>query len=99
MRYLDLAEVKQHLNVDDYYTIDDSYIESLIDVAEEVVASHICRDLKELEVEGQLPSPLLHAMKLLIGTYYENRESIATIDKILPHGYDYLVALYRDYGR
>ena len=97
MAYLELEDVKRHLNIDLDYAGDDEYLLSLVDTAEEVVSQHICSNLNDMEVDGKLPSPLLHAMKLLIGTYYSNRESVTEKSVELPHGYYYLVRLYRQY--
>lgn len=97
MGYLDLDSVKRHLNVDLDYKGDDEYISDLIDTAEEMVSQDICVSLKKIEEEGRLPSPLLHAMKLLIGTYYSNRESVTDKGIELPQGYMHIVRLYRRY--
>ncbi|WP_144394833.1 head-tail connector protein [Pleionea sediminis] len=47
-----------------------------------------------------VPKPILHAIKLLVGHFYENRES--TVQGInvsmLPQGYDFLVQSYRNYS-
>lgn len=43
-----------------------------------------------------VPPPVLQAMKLIIGHYYENREDSTTLDlKNLPRGVDALLAPYR----
>ena len=43
-----------------------------------------------------IPSALLHAMKLLIGHWHENREVLAPVKLMsIPMGYDNLIASYR----
>lgn len=95
MMYITLAEAKKHLNIDTVFTDDDTYIQSLINVAENVVQQHIDVELSSFEV---LPSPLKQAMLLLIGNYYANRESVTFgAATPLPHAYQYLIALYKNY--
>lgn len=99
--YISLAEAKDHLRVEPDFLDDDKYIESLIDVAEAVVAEDICRPLVEVETaEGVLPPPLIQAMKLLIGTFYDSRETLAF--GVLVNDtkmYRHLIGLYRNYLR
>lgn len=97
--YLQLYQIKKHLNIDEAFHEDDEYLMDLASVAENVVQKHIDRDLADLQGdEGDIPSPLLHAMLLLVGTYYASRESVAYVSaQPLPHAYDYLIALYQNY--
>ena len=100
MTYLNLVEIKKHLNVDDCFQDDDSYIESLADVAEEIVEHHLRTSLDSIasEYNGKLPAPIKHAMLLLIGNYYANRESIAFASaQELPLSYEYLLSPYVNY--
>lgn len=98
--FLDLCVIKKHLNIDEEYTDDDSYLVGLAEVAEKVVERHIDQDLDSIvDEEGELPSPLLHAMLLFIGNMYANRESVAyTATSEVPKSYDYLLSLYRNYN-
>lgn len=99
--YVTLEQAKKHLNVEEEFTEDDAYIISLIEVAEEVVAQAVCRDLKELEAAGGvIPAPLRHAILLMIGNYYANREPVAFAQNAeLPKSFQYLINLYRNYER
>ena len=99
MTYLTLDRVKQHLNIDSYYTDDDTYLASLIDVVEMVVEKHIDYSLVNLQGEGvEFTPPLLHAMLLLIGNFYNTRESVSfTSAYEIPLGYSYLLDLFKDY--
>lgn len=100
--YLNITEVKAHLNVDADYTGDDQYIEDLILDVEEIVESEICMPISEIVTEsGAFPRVLRRAMLLLIGSYYRSRE-----DEI-PNGdssrmrmaSDRLMSLLRNYER
>lgn len=73
----------------------------LIDVAEKVVEAHIDCSLNDLlDGNGQLPLPIIQAMKLFIGNMYQSRESIAfTTATEIPFAYDYLLSLYKDYSK
>ena len=97
MEYLDLSQIKKHINVDDVFTDDDEYIESLGDVAEAMVSRHIDRNLADIAVNGQLPAPIRHACLLFIGNLYMNRESVSNISMMdIPKSYEYLLATYKN---
>lgn len=99
--FLKLEEIKKHLNIDDFYKDDDSYLTSLYYVAEKVVEKHTDTNLSELADDngGVLPPPLCHAMLLFIGDMYKNRESISfTSVNAIPFSYDYILSLYKFYG-
>ena len=96
--YLTLEQVKKHLLVDDDFKADDSYITDLITVAADSVSKHLDIALDELEEGGALPPSIIHAMLLMIGNLYANREPVTfgTVVKI-PYTYEYLVGLYKRY--
>lgn len=99
--FLTLERIKQHLNLDTYYTADDAYLMALESVVEKVVQRHIDTNLEELaESEGgELPQPLLHAMLLLIGNFYANRESVTSNAQTeIPLSYNYLLDLFKNYN-
>ena len=89
-----IEEIKQHLHIERDYHSEDSYLQSLIDAAQVVVQKHIC-DSIDGKSEGQLP--LAHAVKLLVGTWYMNRESLSNLNKA-NHSYEYILSLYKNYG-
>ena len=96
--YLTLDEVKKHLLID--HCDDDKYLADLITVAEDAVKTDLNLDsLEELEDEtGMLPASVLHAQLLLIGTLYANRESVTYgTPHTVPHSYEYLLDLNRQY--
>lgn len=99
--YLQLDQIKKHLNIDEYYKDDDEYLLYLASVSELVVEKHIDCNLVELcDSKGDLPSPLLHAMLLFIGDMYNNRESVSySSPHEVPFSYEYLLSLYKDYSK
>lgn len=100
--YLQLYQIKKHLNIDELFYEDDEYLLELGIVAEMAVEKHIDDSLDNIANGngGVLPSPLLQAMLLLIGNLYANRESVAfTSSTEVPHTFTYLIDLYRNYGK
>ena len=75
--YITIDEAKKHLNVDDSYKDDDTYIGDLIKVAEDSVAQHLDIALDDLVVDGVLPSAISHSILLMVGNLYANREPVA----------------------
>lgn len=102
-KYVTLDLAKRHLNVEESYDGDDTYISSLIDVAEAKVAKELCAKPEELAfIDGgeEIPAPLVHAMLLSIGAFYAYREDISSVSlKEIPNGAKYLIDLYRDYSK
>lgn len=99
--YLNLIDIKKHLNIDSYYTDDDIYLEALMNVAEKVVEKHIDLGLAIVADYngGELPPPLIHAMLLFIGNMYANRESVAFASASeIPLSYQYILDLYKCYN-
>lgn len=90
-----LDEIKQHLNLEKDWHGEDSYLQSLIDAAKVVVERHICDNIDGITSEGQ--KPLIHAIKLWVGTQYMNRESLSNLNKA-NHSYEYILSLYKNYN-
>lgn len=99
--YLQLYQLKKHLNIDEEFHNDDEYLVELAQAAQQVVEVHLDRPLNSLEnEEGFIPSSLTQAMLLLVGTWYASRESVSfASNSVLPHSYDYIIALYKNYNR
>lgn len=96
--YLSIDDVKRHLIID--HNDDDLYLADLITVAEDAVRRDLnLYSLKEIEnCSGMLPSAVTQAMLLLIGTLYANRESTTYGNPHpVPHSYEYLLDLCRNY--
>lgn len=98
--YIDLELIKSHLNIDQDYCDEDEYLLTLADVAVRTIERHIDHCIDDFVEDGQLEAPLQHAALLLIGNYYQNRESV-TYGQVLqvPHGYEYLLQTYVDYSK
>lgn len=97
--YLQLYQIKKHLNIDTDFTEDDEYLGSLALAAEKAVELSIDDKLSKLEDdEGYLPAPLTQAMLFLVGTWYANREPDAPVSMSkVPHTFDFIIDLYRNY--
>jgi uncharacterized phage protein (predicted DNA packaging) len=93
--YIDLDLIKTHLNIDQDYCDEDEYLLTLADVAVRSIANHIDQPIENFLEDGQLDAPLQHAALLLIGTLYQNRESVTYGQCVpVPHGYEYLLHPY-----
>lgn len=97
--YLQLYQIKKHLNIDEDFKDDDEYLMDLAYAAELSVQKSIDQNLSSLEDEdGMIPSPLLHAALLLVGTWYADRESVShTSTNPHPHAYEFIIGLFRNY--
>ena len=92
--------VKKHLNIEEDFTEDDLYITHLYEAAYLAVQNHIDFSLDILSEEngGNLPSPLLQAILLLVANYYSNRESYTSLSvNKLPQSVDWLLDQYKCY--
>ena len=95
-----LSQAKKHLNIEDDRTDEDEYIMELIEVVESVIENDIKKTIVSvLDANGIAPTPLKQATKILIATFFENRE--ATIVGLrmekTPLSYEYLIAPYKKY--
>ena len=97
--YVTLESAKKHLNLDDSFNDDDSYISLLIQAAEDAVSKHIDLPLVELEdSQGELPPAILHSILLLIGNLYAVREPVTFSSAAkVPYTLDYLLGLHKHY--
>ena len=72
---LTVEDLKKHLNID--HDEDDVYIQDLISVAEDAVETYLNRPLSDyVDSEGKIKPAIRHACRLLVGTWYANRESV-----------------------
>lgn len=96
MNYLTLEDIKNQIVMDIDYTDEDQYLESLGDTAESLVEKQINDKLCDVAAkhDGKLPSPLIHAMKMIVEYLYDNRGSA---DNDIPNAYFYMCKLYRNY--
>lgn len=93
-----LSDAKHHLNIEEEYTGDDRYIETLIKGAKSTLAGMANRDLDALNDEET--DVARQACLLLIGEWYMQREDSvvgAAVNRI-PNGVERLVHLLRSYS-
>ena len=98
--YIDTVILKKHLNIDESFIDDDEYIKALCLAAEQAVENHIARPLSEIVDEhGKLPPSVKHAILLLVGHFYANRESVSFASaSVIPLAYEYLLQPYKSYA-
>lgn len=96
MKYLTLAQIKQQCVIDAEYDGDDAYLEALGDTCEQAVERQVNCKLEDLAAEndGDLPMPLVHAMKMLVEYLYSNRGGE---DVQIPESFYYLCHFFRQY--
>ena len=100
--YVTLDIAKKHLNIEQDFHDDDMYLMGLIDAAEQAVRVHVNDgELDEIAERngGCLPAPILQAILLQVGNFYQNREIVGSKTAALPFNYQYLIDLYRNYNR
>ena len=96
MTYLTLSMIKKQLVIDDDFTDDDEYLEALGDTAEELVEQQIDKALADVLADNNnnMPAPLIHAMKMIVEYFYDNRGSA---ENEIPSAFYYICSLYRCY--
>ena len=96
----DINFLKKHLNIDEEYNGDDLLLEFYRSAAIKIVEAHLNKPLAQVKAEnnGIFPTPLLLAMMLIIGDFYQNREGTSSTSmSALSHSYDYILDLYKCY--
>lgn len=97
MAVVSLALFKKHVRADDFAD-DDEYLQHLLDTAEEWVTNGTNRteaELKEMD-GGKFPRPLIHAIMMLAAHWYNQRESVATVQmQQVPDALQALIKPYR----
>lgn len=75
-----LALFKKHVRADDFAD-DDMYLSHLLETAEEVIISATNRAVSELieANDGIFPLPLQQAIMMLAAHWYNQRESVASV--------------------
>ena len=96
MTYLTLSMIKQQLVIDNDFTDDDEYLEALGDTAEELVEQQIDKALADVLADNNnnMPAPLIHAMKMIVEYFYDNRGSA---ENEIPSAFYWMCQLYRNY--
>ncbi len=71
-----IRDIKKHLNID--FDDDDAYLLTLLKAAEQAISSYVNRPMTDFQdAEGDMEPAVLHAVRLLAGTWYANRESVS----------------------
>ena len=79
MTVVSLDVFKKHVTADDFAD-DDDYLTELLETAESAVIKATNRSKDELEqMEGKFPPMLKHAMMMLAAHWYNQRESVSTV--------------------
>lgn len=88
--------LKKQCVIDEDFEDDNEYLEALGDTAEEIVEKQIGQSLLDVleDNDEKMPSPLIHAMKMLVEYLYNNRGSDTTE---IPNAFYYMCSLYRCY--
>ena len=88
--YITLEEIKKHLNID--FSDDDTYLADIVTVAQMSVERAINAPLSEHEENGALNPMLKHAIKILAGNFYANREPVSfATPNVIPYTLAYLI--------
>ena len=94
-----LKQLKKHLNIDESFTDDDKYIAMLGEVATQSVMRELDMTKDELMGYGPVPAPITHAMMLLAGSLYANREAVSYSSAVeVPLAYQYLLSPYKKHS-
>ena len=98
MNYIDLDIIKKHLNIDEDFIDDDVLLLNYAEAAQRAIENHIDQSLDNFVDDGQLDPGLQQAALLIIGTWYQNRESVTYGPaQQVPHCYEYLLNQYINY--
>nr|WP_302830098.1 head-tail connector protein [uncultured Bacteroides sp.] len=95
--YITLEEIKKHLNID--FSDDDTYLSYIVVVAQMSVEKAINSELSSHEMEDGALNPMLkHAIKILAGNFYANREPVSfATPKEIPYTLAYLIRPFKKY--
>lgn len=102
MQILSVADLKKHLNVD--HNEDDSYIMDLQQVALDYIGTYLQRPIEDFilsETNGicDVTPAVRHAVRLLVGQWYANREPVAfASNSELPFGMAALLVPLKNFG-
>lgn len=114
MYIVTLAEAKKHLNIESYFTDDDTYINMLIDVSFNAIKNR-CNQVNWVDsasvttgttdyadytiYQTIIPTAIKHAILLMVGNLYANREPVSFASpQVIPYALEFLLAPYINYG-
>lgn len=96
MTLVDLSLLKKHVRADEF-SEDDEYLEHLLNAAVEYVTTATNRTAEELAGDdGKLPATLQHAVLLIAGHWYNQREAVSGVQMAeVPYTMQALIKPYR----
>lgn len=97
MATVDIALLKMHVRADDF-SDDDQYLTHLLEAAETYVCTATGRTSDELLAmgNGKLPAMILHAILLIAGHWYNQREAVSGVQMAeVPYTLQALIKPYR----
>lgn len=97
MAVVSLALFKKHVRADDFAD-DDEYLQHLLDTAESEVITATNRTQEELAQmgNGNVPTPIKHAIMMLGAHWYNQRESVSSVQMhAVPDSLQALIKPYR----
>lgn len=96
MALVDLSLLKKHVRADEF-SEDDEYLEHLLNAAVEYVTTAANRAAEELAGDdGKLPATLQHAVLLIAGHWYNQREAVSGVQMAeVPYTMQALIKPYR----
>ena len=102
MSVVSLSLFKANSNIDAFNGEDDTYLQHLLDAAEEAVVNATHRKKDELLSmgDGAFPAPITQAVLMLAGHFYEHREtSSAVAMHVVPYSLQALIEPYCRYAK
>lgn len=97
MAVVSLELFKKHVRADDFAD-DDEYLEHLLETAESAVITATNRTQEELAQmgDGEMPTPIKHAIMMLGAHWYNQRESVSSVQMhAVPDSLQALIKPYR----
>lgn len=96
MSAVSLELFKQHVRVDEYAG-DDAYMEHLLAAAERYAYKAVNRTPEEMKAlgGGTVPEDFVHALMLIAGHWYNNREAVGSALSEVPYTIGALLLPYR----
>jgi uncharacterized phage protein (predicted DNA packaging) len=96
MEYVTVEELKKHLNID--FSDDDAYLADILKVAMLSIETTIKTPLEEHVKDGEFNPMLKHAIKILAGNFYANREPVSfATPSVIPYTLNYLIRPFKKY--
>ena len=93
MKWLTLTLIKQQIRMEEDFQDEDAWLEATGESVEDSILKVLGRSYDDLvEQYGKVPTPIVHAAKLLVAELYKNRE-VSSNQKQEPNlnSFDYLV--------